>query len=620
MSAIGGIYAFNGAPVNEQQLVALGNCLDARGPDGGETITFRSLGMVHRAFHTNKESRNDKQPFLSPNKQVLVWDGRLDNRDELTSKLKDISNDHTDVALVMAAYRKWEDHFLSYLIGDFTLSLWEPYNGTLLLARDPIGPRTLYYHLNARRIIWSTELRPLLDISQADRAINDEYIADYLMRLPDPADTPYKEICAVPPGHAVLVHECQVKVRRFWGLNPDNVIRYRSDGEYEEHFRHLFREAVRCRLRVEGTAWAELSGGLDSSAIVCMADEIVRSGEAEASGLQTISNVFDEASTCDERRYISHVETKVGRRGHYLREDDFRIFAPLKNGYGRNIPNPITNFADYYARVNELMAGSGARVLLSGKGGDEILFTALDPTPELADLFAQHKLIELHRRINIWRRALEKSYVSVLWNRAVLPVMPDRIRAFSRKVHEANFFNLYNPTFAKRMNLYERRLGPKDCYGHPLPSGNDQAKWFLRIVRELSAGYWREFGNVEITYPFTHLPLVEFMHATPFEQRVRVSETRSLLRRALRNLLPVEITERRDKGLNTEAALHGLRREWPRLNAIFADPLVCTLGYVDRDGLNKRLALAREGKDVSALSLAFLIPLEHWLQAEYGSG
>jgi asparagine synthase (glutamine-hydrolysing) len=616
MSGIGGIYNFDDAPIDEQLLVKLGSRLNARGPDGGSEVVFTSIGMTYRAFHTNKESRLEKQPFVSSNKLLLCWDGRLDNREELISLLRsDLQGVHTDASIVMASYVKWGSEFLSRIIGDFALSLWDPRTRILMLARDPIGPRTLYYHADDERVIWSTELLPLLDLTSVKPEVNDDYIADYLTRLPDPSQTPYKHVYAVPPAHAVIVSNGRLRVRRFWGLNPQKEIRYRTDGEYEEHFRYLFREAVRCRLRVEGAAWVELSGGLDSSSIVCMANDVIKSGEAAASRLQTVSNVFDEAAKCDERQYINYVETKIGRKGCYLSEDNFRIFAPLKNGYGTNIPNPITNFAEYYIRVNELMRENGARVLLSGKGGDEILCSARDPTPELADLFVTSRLFLLHRRLKVWSKALNKPYLTLLWQRAIKPVLPEVFQIMCTTEAGAEFFKLYNQQFSKSMNLRRRRLGPHDVFGHRYPSGRDQAKWFLRTVRELSAGYWREFGNAEISYPFTHRPLVEFMHATPFDQRVRLGHTRSLLRRAMRDLLPAEIVNRNGKTLNIEAALCGVAREWPRLNRMFADPLVCANGYVDPDALRSKLILAKEGKDPAALSLAFLIPLEHWLQS-----
>src|SRR5262245_15210423 len=165
MSTLGGLYNYDGRLVNDEFLVAFGDALANRGPDGGDHFHNGPIGMVYRAFHTNKESRRETQPLVSHEGYTLCWDGRLDNRDELISMLRDghVSSNSTDIAIVLASYRNWGESFLSRLIGDFALSLWDLRKRVLILARDAVGPRPLFYHSNENRIIWSSELSPLLD-------------------------------------------------------------------------------------------------------------------------------------------------------------------------------------------------------------------------------------------------------------------------------------------------------------------------------------------------------------------------------------------------------------------------------------------------------------------------
>ena len=263
MSALGGIYNFDDAPVDRDMLVNLGRRFGSHGPDGGREIVSNSVGIVYRAFHTTRESRLEKQPFVSSEGHIIAWDGRLDNREELIALLRnDLDADQTDVAIVMAAYLKLGIDFLPLLIGDFALSLWDPNTRTLLLARDPVGPRPLYYHVNDERVIWSSELMPLLDFAGIPLEVNDEYVAGYITRGAEPSLTPYKNIHAVSPGHVAIVRNGQLREQRFWGLDPNHEIRYKTDEEYEEHFYYLFKEAVRYRLRVDGPVWATLSGDL----------------------------------------------------------------------------------------------------------------------------------------------------------------------------------------------------------------------------------------------------------------------------------------------------------------------------------------------------------------------
>src|SRR6266850_3905505 len=153
MSAIGGTYNFDGAPVDERLLAVMRQTLSNRGPDGGGEFRSESMGTVYRAFHTNRESCLESQPFVSCKGHVLCWDGRLDNREELKTKLRiDFYNDQTDVAIVMASYLKWGIDFPSLIVGDFALSIWDPNSKALLLSRDPIGARMLYYHSTKDRI------------------------------------------------------------------------------------------------------------------------------------------------------------------------------------------------------------------------------------------------------------------------------------------------------------------------------------------------------------------------------------------------------------------------------------------------------------------------------------
>src|SRR5262249_23070945 len=153
--------------------------------------------------------------------------------------------------------------------------------------------------------------------------------------------------------------------------------------------------------------------------------------------------------------------------------------------------------------------------------------------------------------------------------------------------HQDHRLKLYGSRFRRSMRLRRRGQLPQDIFGFRTPSGRDQARWFLRVVRQLSSGYFREFADVDIYYPFTHRPLVEFMQAIPFEQRVRPGQARSLLRRALAGLLPAGISSRKGKTLNTEAALLGLFREGPRLQEMFTNAHICRLGYVDHRRLQE---------------------------------
>ncbi len=165
MSGLGGIYNFGGRPIDPDILEAMGNTLSDLGPDGGQEAWLGSIGMVFRAFHTNPQSSLGTQPVVKRCRYMLAFDGRLDNREELITYLRDFlfgrASDLSDVRIVASAYEKWGLECFHRLIGDFALTLWDSIKNELILTRDPFGIRTLFYHMNYARIAWASHLLSL---------------------------------------------------------------------------------------------------------------------------------------------------------------------------------------------------------------------------------------------------------------------------------------------------------------------------------------------------------------------------------------------------------------------------------------------------------------------------
>src|SRR6266478_3672397 len=152
MSALGGICLFGEqALVDCRDLARVSKLLGLHGPDGGRDFIAGRVGFCYRALHTNRESRLEDQPLISSEGHILAWDGRLDNRREVADliggTLLKCDQPITDVEIVMETYRKFGEAFASKLVGDFALSLWDSHARKLLLARDHVGVRTLYYRM-----------------------------------------------------------------------------------------------------------------------------------------------------------------------------------------------------------------------------------------------------------------------------------------------------------------------------------------------------------------------------------------------------------------------------------------------------------------------------------------
>src|SRR5258708_2167464 len=149
-------------------------------------------------------------------------------------------------------------------------------------------------------------------------ALNEEYIAGWFSMFPAVHLTPCVGIHSVPPSSSVLLGSGKHNISKYWDLDPEKKIRYRTDAEYEEHFRNVFAKAVQRKLRSDSPILAELSGGRDSSSIVCMADTVIGRGAAETPRLDTVSYYDDSEPNWNERPYFSKVEEKRGRTGCHI--------------------------------------------------------------------------------------------------------------------------------------------------------------------------------------------------------------------------------------------------------------------------------------------------------------
>jgi len=619
MSAIGAIFSVNNRPLDPATLLSLWDGLALRGPDGGDFVIRDSIGMCYRAFHTNRESRLEKQPLVAPDGRILIADLRIDNREDLVKELADFLHGHTttitDIQIAMAAHERWGDMFPARLIGEYALILWNPADRTVLMARDHIGARTLYYLQTKETLVCSSELLPLLDMGGISLEIDDEYVAGYLAQNPEPSLTPYKKIHTLQPGCLGKVIHGKLREQRYWSLNSSIQIRYKTDREYEEHFLYLLQEAVRAPLRADGPVFADLSGGLDSSSIVCVADQIITNGEVQCPHLETVSQVFDESPTSDERKFIRCVEDQRGRSGHHLAEEQYRLLSPTIKTVSMGTINLCLISFEYHRALCAAMRRSGARVLLSGQGGDEMLNCGTNPASELADLLFEFHPLQLHRSLKVWSESLNKPYPQLLWKYSILPCLSEKTQFKLNNNPVLKKSRWFNSDFAKRMNLYDRMAGASDIFDCRLPSARMQARGFVSAVQSIAAGYRREIADIEVSYPFLHRPLVEFLQAIPFEQRVRPGETRSLMRRSLRNLLPDKTLRRQSKGNPTEAFLRAVIREYSWLSEMFEEPRVCSYGYVDGAKFKAELNKARMGCEVNATLFLKIIPLELWLRA-----
>jgi asparagine synthase (glutamine-hydrolysing) len=582
------------------------------GPDDEQFAYSASIGMSYRPFHTDRESRLTAQPIVTSDGYMLSFEGRLDNAGEMRRSLREHATaDSRSVDLVIAAYRRWGIEAFARLIGDFALALWDAGDQCLFLCTDALGRRPLYYHVTPEYVFWSSRSRPLLDATGLHRELDEEYIADFLTNRPS-ARSPFTGIELVSGGHVLVANRAKAALKRYWSFDPGRRITYRSDEDYENHFTELFREAVACRMRAERPVFCELSGGVDSSSIVCVADRLSRSGEVETPGIHTVSFVFDGSATSDERPYIEAVEKHINRPGLHISEEQCPLLKPLPDLFAPDLPTPRLCFLAREDRLAREMQKLESRVLLSGIGGDQMFWSQPPDGLPLADLLVRGHMVELFRSCAEWSRLLRSPFLKTLWVGACQPLLPRRWDALTRQGNPLP--NWVNESFAKRTDLRKRALPVTDDLKFSLPSSSAQYGLILKSMRTYSLERCSSEGYVDARYPYLDRRLIEFALAIPLEQKLRPRESRSIVRRAFRGVLPEAVRQRRTKAGPGEAFSRALIREWSRLAPLLSDPRIAAHGFVDRDAFRTDLHRARHGLAENQVHLIKAISLEFWLR------
>ncbi len=608
--AIGGLFTPDGPEPDPEVLAKLSNALARRGPDG-ETLRRRpGMALVQRSL--SLDGGRFGAPLIERDGLLLAWDGRLDNRDELARALGDGGETGGDLDLIARAWETWGETFPERVIGDFALALWDPRRRSLLLARDPFGTRPLFYVQRGSELLFASTLTALRAAWSLPAEVNDEWIAGYLVGVRDVESTPFRNLRAVPPGHVLLANGRGVTLRRFWQLDPQREVRCRDDGEYEERFRNLFVEAVRCRLPATEPAFAELSGGLDSSSNVCVADRLLRDGAVTTPDLVPISEVYGVSRTADESAHIQVVERHTGRPSHRLTEEDCPILAGVEERWFE-VPLVLQCFLARHRRTLGLMRERGARVLLSGVGGDQILRSQVGMPLDLADLARAGRLGEIPAALRHWHREQHRPYTELLWQGLITPLLPRSLRA-RLAPPLLPLPDWYDRDFACRMDLRGRMAAVGD-ERFRLPTRRVQSA-LVELAARTTA--WRYDAGPErplvLLFPFLHRPLVELCLAIPPDQLVRPGQARSIHRRALRNILPPEIAQRPDKRGPMEPILRAVAAQWPTVSRLLPDARVCQRGYLDPVAFRRALDEARFGKPERKLFLLQVIALEVWLR------
>jgi asparagine synthase (glutamine-hydrolysing) len=611
MSVQFGRWNFDGRTPRIDDLKKIRAELAAFGPDGNTTYLKDGTRIQLHALHTTAESRRARQPYISTSGSAVFLDGRIDNRSELAAQLGDVTcGDSADIALVTAAYERWGTRCFANLIGDWAITIWNPGSKTLILAKDFVGTHSLFYSCREDHVLWSSILGPLVLLSEKDLHLNEEYLAGCFSLSPAAHLTPYREIHSVPPASFVLLTPEKQTVTKFWDFDPRKTIHYRTDAEYEEHFRVVFSESVRRRLRSDSPILSELSGGMDSSAIVCMADTIFACGE-DVPRVDTLSYYDDSEPNWNERPFFSKVEEQRGRKGFHINLDCSRICDSTGVIHQfASTPGSLRNPSEAQRRFTTRMVEQGYRVVLSGVGGDEVTGGVPTPTPELQDLLVQARFRKLARQLKLWSLNKRKPWVHLL-SEAVRTFLPLYLVGVPKHCRPVSWLN--RDFVSRNHKPLTGYMARSKVFGlRPTFQENIAALNVLR--RQLGCESMTADPPYERRYPYLDRDLLEFLYAVPREQLVRPGHRRSLMRRALVGIVPAELLNRRRKAFVVRSPMKSVSSEWPSLIEMAPNMVSTKFGIVNAEAFCAAVQDVRQGKEIPIAAVMRTLGIELWLR------
>jgi len=542
---------------------------------------------------------------MPANTQVLHWDGRLDNRSDLLLRLS-LPRESSNQAIARATYGRWGAAGLVQLIGDWSLVLRD--HESTVLASDFAGVRPLYYHVQDGRVQWSSSLQSLVE-ETGITDLDEQYIAGFLTFGGCANRTPYKDIYSVPPGHTVCVSSKGTTIRRFWSMPTGDTIHYQNQHRYEEELRALFREAVAVRLQTASPVLAELSGGLDSSSVVCMAQHLIRSGAVNAPRLATVS--FTWQNSLDES-FIREVESHCGIEGARISTHDVPLLAEAQ--VSGAVPEA------FHALLSSVVATArqlGARTILTGQSGDLLMGNWYDDSLQVAASVRRFNIGRSFKEALAWSKLLRLPIYRILW-RAAQAALPSSLTpaaiyttsdgSYAPKSVETSLVS----QFSDRTGLNESSNFFSNDW---LQAAPERRKYFYGLSMALQLRTLQPpepLQHLDYTHPFSHRPLVEFLMTVPANILCRPGEPRRLMRSALSDLWPLKLRQRRSKGSFNAPWQEAAR---PLARALLKAKKLHSVerGFVDRESLRSRLERLCLGLDCNESQLRQIILLELWL-------
>jgi asparagine synthase (glutamine-hydrolysing) len=636
MCGIAGIFNLNGEPVSPELLRRMTDIISHRGPNDEGQFVDGPIGLGNRRLSIIDLSPAGHQPMSNEDGTLwLTYNGEVYNYLELMPELKEqghIFRSRTDTETVLHAYESYGEGCLERFNGMWGLALWDKKQRRLFCARDRFGIKPFYYHFDGQVFVFASEIKAILLHPGVRRTVNEAVLYDYLaFSLLDHTDeTFFAGIKRLPPAHYLTIDaDGRLQVRRWWDLpfNPslDGSL---PGGEDEQiaRFRDLLEDSVHLRLRSDVPIGTCLSGGLDSSTIVCMAnrlmfDEGLVDRNLVGERQKTFSSCFDDRRF-DEREYIAQVIAQTGAEPNH-------IFPQGAEGLWQELDAIVWHqdepfgSTSIYAQwsVMRRVRERGVTVVLDGQGGDELLAGYHSYYSYfLAHLLSRGRLLAALREARAAAPTADRQFPYLLatalyiaapyWLRAMVRGVAWRYRSggtrrLLREEFKKRFADRNLATLGWSPRRYRANLGEQlhhDTTAFNLPA-------LLRYEDRNSMAF-----SVEARVPFLDYRLAEYIGLLPAVWHIRDGWTKWVLRQATRGVLPEEIRLRRDKIGFVTTELQWLREGREVIRKLFADGEVRSARYLDVSRTPEALDRALEGREVGTSEAWRWVNLEWWMR------
>jgi asparagine synthase (glutamine-hydrolysing) len=554
MSAIAGIWSFDGELPVVPACQAMLQALSIYGQDDRAQYSGPALAMGRCLLRLLPEDRFDQQPLSADGVTALVADVRLDNRQELALELGFSSQRSANMAdsdLLLAAWQRWREQCVEHLTGAFSFAVWNQQEQHLFLARDHTGERPLFYASAANCFAFASMPKGLHPLSFVGARIDEDYLARYLMLVnTTPERTIFRNMQSLLAGCALSIHQEKKKLWRYWQTDSLPELRLGSPEEYLDCFRERFDQAVRVRLRTRGGVGAQLSGGLDSSAVAATAAGLLNGTQITCftavprSGFQSLAGATHLEN---EGQAAAEVAALYPNMRHVLVDSSATSFLDILDHNNSLYDHPCFGpsnevwFNATMARAREM----GITVVLNGNCGNSTL--SYEGIPALSVWFRSGQWKTLARVA--WQlRHTRSASVRLMIRHALWPSLPFWLRRMTDP-HLRSFSFDYTPLHPEIVrNAGLRRDSLRDL-SRTTPDGRSMLRTMLEYgdVSEThiaSQGGWQ----VDFRDPTFDRRVVEFCLTVPLEEFLRDGQMRSLSRRAMAGRLPDSTLKRRIRG------------------------------------------------------------------------